>query len=59
MSSVQLICKILSKFGQQYLFMMNYACAFSQSEMEKYFSVLSLSIHWRENKCENLNPQKI
>ena len=29
--------KILSKFGQQPLVMVNYACGFNQSEMGKYF----------------------
>jgi len=29
--------KILSKFGQQQLLMMNYACGFNQSETGKYF----------------------
>ena len=31
------IWQISSKFGQQQLVMMNYACDFSQSETEKYF----------------------
>ena len=35
-SSVQ-YDKILSKFGQQQLVMVNYACGFNQSETGKYF----------------------
>ena len=35
-SSVQ-YDKILSKFGQQQLLTVNYACAFNQSETGKYF----------------------
>ena len=31
------IAKILSKFGEQQLVMMNYACGFNQSETGKYF----------------------
>ena len=29
--------KVLSKFGQQQLVVMNYACGFNQSETGKYF----------------------
>ena len=29
--------KVLSKFGQQQLVMVNYACGFNQSETEKHF----------------------
>ena len=36
MSSVQ-YDKALSKFGQQRLVMLNYACGFNRSEMGKYF----------------------
>ena len=31
------MAKILSKFGEQQLVMVNYACGFNQSEMGKYF----------------------
>ena len=34
--------KILSKFGQQQLVMVNYVCGFNQSEIAKYF--------WMNNK---------
>ena len=29
--------KVVSKFGEQQLVMVNYACGFNQSEMGKYF----------------------
>ena len=32
--------KILSKFGEQQLVMVNYACGFNQSEMGKYFDCI-------------------
>ena len=31
------MAKILSKFGEQQLVMVNYACGFNQSETRKYF----------------------
>ena len=37
------MAKILSKFGEQQLVMVNYACGFNQSEMGKYFEWI---INW-------------
>ena len=39
--------KILSKFGEQQLVMVNYACGFNQSETGKYFEwIIITNIHW-------------
>ena len=39
------MAKILSKFGEQQLVMVNYACGFNQSEMGKYFEwIIMLNI---------------
>ena len=34
------MAKILSKFGEQQLVMVNYACGFNQSETGKYFELI-------------------
>ena len=38
--------KILSKFGEQQLVMVNYACGFNQSETGKYFEWIIISNYW-------------
>ena len=38
--------KILSKFGQQQLVMVNYACGLNQSEMGKYFEWIIINNYW-------------
>ena len=38
------MAKILSKFGEQQLVMVNYACGFNQSEMGKYLELIIMSI---------------
>ena len=45
------VTKILSKFGEQQLVMVNYACGFNQSETGKYFELIiinnySMSARW-------------
>ena len=41
------MAKILSKFGEQQLVMVNYACGFNQSETGKYFEwIIITNIHW-------------
>ena len=39
------MAKVLSKFGEQQLVMVNYACGFNQSETEKYFEWIILSLY--------------
>ena len=41
------MAKILSKFGEQQLVMVSYACGFNQSETGKYFEwiIISIIIH--------------
>ena len=41
------MAKILSKFGEQQLVMVNYACGFSQSETGKYFERI-MSYHIKD-----------
>ena len=56
-SSVQ-YDKILSKFGQQQLVMVNYACGFNQSETGKYFEwIIRIIItkgykEWKSRSCK-------
>ena len=38
------MAKILSKFGEQQLVMVNYACDFNQSETEKYFEWIIIKL---------------
>ena len=38
--------KILSKFGEQQLVMVNHACGFNQSETGKYFEWIIISNYW-------------
>ena len=45
------MAKILTKFGEQQLVMVNYACGFNQSEMGKYFA--GIVIFWRELYLED------
>ena len=40
------MAKILSKFGEQQLVMVNYACGFNQSETGKYFEWIIIRINW-------------
>ena len=40
------MAKILSKFGEQQLVMVNYACGFHQSETGKYFEWVTISNIW-------------
>ena len=42
------MAKILSKFGEQQLVMVNYSCGFNQSETRKYFE-------WKINRVRNCN----
>ena len=44
--------KILSKFGEQQLVMVNYACGFNQSETGKYFEwiIINITALYRLNK---------
>ena len=39
------MAKILSKFGEQQLVMVNYACGFNQSETGKYFELITMRIN--------------
>ena len=43
------MAKILSKFGEQQLVMVNYACAFNQSETGKYFEwiIIVIIMQWQ------------
>ena len=55
------MAKILSKFGEQQLVMVNYACGFNQSERGKYFELIIMSnipvvageysVTWRARIC--------
>ena len=47
------MAKILSKFGEEQLVMVNYACGFNQSETEKYFEWIVIKI--KHNSAKNLN----
>ena len=40
------MAKILSKFGERQLVMVNYACGFNQSETGKYFEWIIISNYW-------------
>ena len=40
------MAKILSKFGEQQLVMVNYACSFNQSEIRKYFEWIINMGYW-------------
>ena len=40
------MAKIVSKFGEQQLVMVNYACGFNQSETEKYFECIIIQVVW-------------
>ena len=40
------MAKMLSKFGEQHLVMVNYACGFNQSETRKYFEWIIKIITW-------------
>ena len=40
------MAKILSKFGEQQLVMVNYECGFNQSETGKYFEWIIMSNYW-------------
>ena len=42
------MAKILSKFGEQQLVMVNYVCGFNQSETGKYFEWIIIFNIWRE-----------
>ena len=46
--------KILSKFGEKQLVMVNYACGFNQSEMGKYFQWIIIMIIIKEWKYAEL-----
>ena len=50
------MAKILSKFGEQQLVMVNYACGFNQSETGKYFEwiiiVFLQQFQWHTLPCE-------
>ena len=46
------MAKILSKFGEQQLVMVNYACGFNQSETGKYFEwIINIIISCKQPKC--------
>ena len=60
------MAKILSKFGEQQLVMLNYACGFNQSEMAKYFewkiinnTIWLYRIGTIVKKISNPNPTRI
>ena len=38
------MAKIISKFGEQQLVMVNYACGFNQSKTEKYFEWIIINV---------------
>ena len=40
------MAKILSKFGEQQLVMLNYACGFNQSNTGKYFEWIIILFYW-------------
>ena len=44
------MAKIRSKFGEQQLIMVNYACGLNQSETGKYFEWIIKHITWTDNE---------
>ena len=51
------MAKILSKFGEQQLVMVNYACGFNQSETGKYFEwiIISFMLHMNSLLTGDMN----
>ena len=50
------MAKILSKFGEQQLVMVNYACGFNQSETGKYFEWIINFISLQDSTCSKCLP---